>query len=83
MNVTRLARFQVSSQTPNRRLTRPGGVVSLRSRNGSRSSFVQARLRAGGSAETPTISASSAAYFAWSSRNRENSSSHPPVNAFT
>jgi hypothetical protein len=40
-------------------------------------------LRSGGSAETPTISALRAVYFPWSSRNRENSRSQPPVNACT
>jgi hypothetical protein len=79
--VTRLARFHVSSQTPYCRASVPS--ASLSSRNGSFSSRVQARLRAGGSVETPTISALTAAYFAWSSRNRVNSRSQPPVNALT
>jgi hypothetical protein len=76
-----LVRFQVSSQTPHRRATRPSG--SLRRRNGRLSWRVQARLRSGGSAETPTISALRAVYLAWSSRNRENSRSQPPVKALT
>jgi hypothetical protein len=61
-NVTRFGRFHVSSQTPYSRARRPS--VSLSRRKGSPSCRVQARLRAGGSAETPTISALTAAYFA-------------------
>jgi hypothetical protein len=80
-NVMRLGRFQVSSQAPHRRETAPSASVS--SVNGSFSSRAQARLRAGVSAETPTISALRAVYFAWLSRNRENSSVQPPVKALT
>ncbi|PYN17467.1 MAG: hypothetical protein DMD76_31045 [Candidatus Rokuibacteriota bacterium] len=77
----RLGRFQVSSQAPHWRATLPSG--SLSSVNGSFSSRAQARLRSGASAEMPTISALSAVNFALSSRNRENSSVQPPVNALT
>jgi hypothetical protein len=60
--VMRLGRFQVSSQAPHRRDSLPSG--SLSSVNGSFSSRAHARLRSGASAETPTISALSAVYFA-------------------
>ena len=79
--MTRLGRFQVSSQAPHCRETLPS--LSLSSVKGSFSSCAQARFRSGGSAETPTISALSAVYFAWLSRNRENSSVQPPVKALT
>jgi hypothetical protein len=77
----RLGRFHVSSQAPHWRATRPSR--SLSSRNGSFSSRAHARFRSGASAEMPTIWALSAAYRGWLSRNRENSSSQPPVKALT
>ena len=82
MKVKRRSRFQVSSQTPNWRPTRPAGPTSLRRRNGSPSAWAHWRFRSGGSAEMPTIWAPRASYFRASSRNRENSSSQPLVNAF-
>ncbi len=79
MNVARRWMRHMSSHTPYRFPTSP---ASLRSRNGSFSSLLHARFRSGASAEIPTISVFSAANFAASSRNRENSVPHPPVNAF-